>query len=251
MLTLAHDVRAPLTAIQTTLELLADQTQQLPAADRDRLLALSLRQSARIRRLATELIELERIEAGQLSLQLADLPARQVIEEALEHAGVTGGVVRVDPPGLRIRADPVRLDQVLVNLAGNARRHGRPPIEVAAEQADGTVRFIVRDHGAGIRAVSGRRVFQRFSADDQGPDSVGLGLWVARQMVLAHGGEIRYEPAEPGARFVFTLPVRDGPGPDRRGSPDQRPGPDQKPGPDRRAGQDLAPEVTDSTGTNS
>lgn len=206
MLTLAHDVRAPLTAVQTTLEMI-NENGTLPAAERNRLTELALRQAGRIRRLATGLIDLERIEAGQVRLDRQEIRLRPAIEEALEHAGVSDPVVLVSPADLRVPADPVRLEQVLVNLAGNARRHGQPPIVVHAEQNEQVVRISVRDHGAGLPVGGGKRPFQRFSTADQGPDSVGLGLWAARQLVLAHGGDIRYEPAYPGARFVVTLPA--------------------------------------------
>lgn len=210
MLTLAHDVRAPLTAIQTTLEMLNEDSTRW-AADRHRLIALGLRQTARIRRLATELIEVERIEAGQITLNRQELPVRPAIDDALEHGSVPQAQVRVEPPDLRVPADPVRFDQVLVNLVGNAARHGEPPIEVRASRANGSIQITVRDHGAGLPEAGGKRLFQRFGIPEQGPDSVGLGLWVARQLVLAHGGQIRYEPAHPGARFVITLPSAAGP----------------------------------------
>jgi signal transduction histidine kinase len=206
MLTLAHDVRAPLTAVQTTLEMLQEDGSAISAADRDRLTGLALRQAARIRRLATGLIELERIEAGQLALDRQNVPLRRAVDEALEHAGIAEPVVLVGPE-LEVRADPVRLDQILVNLATNARSYGRPPIVVDAEPADRMVRISVRDHGEGVPAGSSSWLFQRFSTADRAPGSVGLGLWAARQLVLAHGGDVRYEPAHPGARFVLTMPA--------------------------------------------
>jgi signal transduction histidine kinase len=205
MMTLAHDVRSPLTTVQATLELLAEDDGSMPSAERSTLTSAALRQTARIKRLANGLLDLERIEKGVLRLDLRDVPLRPAAEHAASFVNATGVVIDIDPR-LWVHADPERLQQILVNLATNALRHGRPPVLIGAEPGHELVRIIVRDHGAGVPPSDRSGLFQQFSGVDRGSQSVGLGLWIVRQLARAHGGDITYEPAEPGARFVVTLP---------------------------------------------
>jgi signal transduction histidine kinase len=110
-------------------------------------------------------------------------------------------------PALRVYADHERLEQVLVNLIANAVRHGRPPVHVTAEALGDTVRIAVRDHGPGVPPEHQGALFERFGGDSDHPDSVGLGMWIVRLLVEAHGGTVGYESAGPGARFIVSLPA--------------------------------------------
>jgi signal transduction histidine kinase len=110
--------------------------------------------------------------------------------------------------------DRLRLEQVLDNLVANAVKFGAGhPVEVSAEAGaeDGSVRLEVSDHGIGISPEDQRRIFDRFEravpATHYG--GLGLGLWIVRNIVQAHGGDIRVE-SEPGkgSRFEVTLPAR-------------------------------------------
>jgi signal transduction histidine kinase len=207
MLTLAHDVRSPLTSVQGVLDLL--KTDTLDAEERRRFTEAALRQTARITRLASGLLDAERVERGRLRLDLAEVPLRKAVESAVDYVGA--GHVRVDiDDGVRVEADPERLEQIIINLTSNALRHGDPPIVVAAEVEGPTVRLAVRDHGPGIPEADRRRLFEPFSAADRSRESTELGLWIVRRLVEAHGGTVTYEPADPGARFVVTLAAAEG-----------------------------------------
>jgi signal transduction histidine kinase len=109
---------------------------------------------------------------------------------------------------LRIVADPGRLDRVLWNLLSNAEKYGKPPFEVHAwqDQDSPVVHLAVRDHGSGLDAAQRAQAFDEFATSDD-VAGVGLGLAIVRQLVSAHGGSVRYEDADPGARFVVTLPA--------------------------------------------
>jgi signal transduction histidine kinase len=209
MLTLAHDVRSPLTSVQGVLDLL--KTDTLDADERRRFTEAALRQTARITRLASGLLDAERVERGRLRLDLAEVPLRKAVETAVDYVGA--GHVRVDiDDGVRVEADPERLEQIIINLTSNALRHGDPPIVISADvDVEGpAVRLAVRDHGPGIPATDRPRLFEPFSAADRSRESVGLGLWIVRRLVEAHGGTVTYEPADPGALFVVTLPAAAG-----------------------------------------
>ncbi|MCW2501973.1 MAG: Two-component sensor histidine kinase [Actinomycetia bacterium] len=207
MATLAHDVRSPLTSVQMTLETLRDDRDAVPAAECDRIIGAALRQTSRILRLATGLLDVERVEAlGTLRLDLTRIPLRTAVEAAL--AEVPGESVSTEiPVGLAVVADPQRLEQILVNLVTNALRHGRPPIVILADPDGDQVLLSVRDHGAGVPPALSGRLFDRFAGGPGNVGSVGLGLWIVRELARAHGGELRYTPAAPGAIFTVSLPL--------------------------------------------
>ncbi|HYF73337.1 MAG TPA: HAMP domain-containing sensor histidine kinase, partial [Nocardioides sp.] len=114
-------------------------------------------------------------------------------------------VVDVEP-GLEVLVDAQRVEQVLYNLVNNALRHGRAPVVISARMLAGTVEIAVEDQGDGVPDGDVQFLFDRFSSADHSPHSVGLGLWIVRTLVAAHGGEVRYEAPRGGARFVVSLP---------------------------------------------
>jgi signal transduction histidine kinase len=208
MVTLAHDVRSPLTSVQMVLGILADEdSADLTAEERKRLTDSALRQADRITRLAGGLLDISRVENGALRLDRRAVGVRAAAERAAGFMPASAGV-RVDvDPGLAVEADPERLEQMLVNLMGNAARHGAAPIVVGAEAAGPDVRIEVRDHGPGVPEAAEGALFGRFAAGGAQPGSVGLGLWIVHEFARAQGGDAWYEPADPGARFVISLPA--------------------------------------------
>jgi signal transduction histidine kinase len=208
MATLAHDIRSPLTSIQGALDLLTAYA-DLPAERRRVITGAASRQASRLTRLATGLLDLDRVEEGRLRLDLEDVAVVKAFESVTEVLGAPD--VRIDADAaLHVRADPERLEQMLVNLTANAVRYGTPPVSLTAHEHEGAVRLSVRDHGAGVPPTARGDLFERYGGfGNRGGDagSVGLGLWIVRLLAEAHGGSVAYEPAEPGARFVLTLPA--------------------------------------------
>jgi signal transduction histidine kinase len=199
---LAHDVRSPLAMVQLALE--EFRHGDVPGADES--IDGALRQVARINRLASGLLDLDRIESGgRLRLNLRPLPMHQVVCEAVSHLNTPDVKVEIDP-ALVLSADRDRFEQIVVNLVGNSLRHGRPPVIVRMTTDGSTARLEVRDHGSGVPEATRSHLFTRFGTADS--DGVGLGLWIVRQLAQAHGGEVHYEEAEPGARMVVTWPAR-------------------------------------------
>ncbi|GIH99733.1 sensor histidine kinase [Planobispora takensis] len=204
--TLAHDVRSPLTSVQFALETLDEDGDVLPPEQRHAIIASALRQTNRIRRLATSLLDAERIDSRGLHLDLRPIRLHAAVEDAVSY--LTAPVGMAVDPDLTVRADPQRLEQILVNLTANAIRHGAPPIIVSAEPTTGgMVAVHVRDHGPGVPEEKREALFSRFSSADTSPESVGLGLWITRELVRAHGGDVQHSPADPGTRFTFTIPA--------------------------------------------
>ncbi|GAA3445902.1 sensor histidine kinase [Planomonospora venezuelensis] len=206
--TLAHDVRSPLTGVQFALETLREDD-GLSEEQREKIAAAGMRQADRIRRLAGGLLDADRVDTrGELRLNTRPVPVHDAAREALSYLACPVAVeIDGDPV---VDADPERLEQILINLTTNAVRHGEPPVVVGAEPArGGMVAIHVRDHGPGVPESRRELLFSRFSSADTAPGSVGLGLWITRELARAHGGDVTYSQADPGARFTVVLPAAD------------------------------------------
>jgi signal transduction histidine kinase len=114
--------------------------------------------------------------------------------------------VRVDTTPIEITLDKHKIKQALGNVLDNAidAAPAGSVVEVATSVVNGSVRVAVRDHGAGVAAEIRNRLFTPFCTTK--PNGVGVGLALAKELVDAHGGRLEWEPADPGARFVITLP---------------------------------------------
>lgn len=212
----AHELRTPLTVIKGSMEGLMDGVLEPDTATLERV----YRQADRLERLVNDLQELNRIDEGVLELNLAPIDMNRVIGEVLQTMRINfinqGVMLDEDLPDepLIVLADEDRLQQILINLLGNALRYtsaggsvvvGVHPLETMAE-------ISVKDDGAGIPAEHLSYVFDRFyrveesrSRQDGGS---GLGLAIVRRLVEAQDGQIRAESEGlgKGATFVFSLP---------------------------------------------
>lgn len=205
--TLAHDVRNPLTAIRGAIKTVLGRGERLDTQTRAELLSDADHQAARLERLATDLLDLARLERGRLELSLEEVKLRQAVQTALSFTDDKGRYdVRIDPD-LTVRADPGRLEQIVVNLAANALRYGEPPFLVEAARSDGEVRLALRDHGPGVGPDETDTLFEPFRSESS-RESVGLGLAIVKALSEAHGGTVSYEANRPrGACFWVRLPV--------------------------------------------
>ncbi|MFO7178060.1 MAG: ATP-binding protein [Pseudomonadota bacterium] len=216
-----HELRTPLAALQLqvqSLERLAERN-----VERERVLERLRKVEhhvARLDRLVSELLNVTRIASGRLELQKepVDLVAlvASVVERFAPQIAATHSPVTIQAPGSVVgNWDGMRVDQVVTNLLGNALKYGAgKPIEVGVFAIDGRARLVVRDHGIGIPPEHQARIFERFqrAVSDRHYGGLGLGLWITRQVVEAHGGTIGLEskPGE-GTTFVVELPCREGP----------------------------------------
>jgi len=214
-----HEIRTPLSALNLIVYQL---TRQVRAAGNEKVIDLAGRcekQVARLIRLADELLDVSRISAGTLHLAPEEMDlallARDLVERLEESARRAGCVLTIDAPG-RVGGfwDRVRLEQVLSNLLTNALKFGAgEPVEVGVSSVGDEAILFVRDHGIGIHDADQRRIFGRFerAVSRETYPGMGLGLWITREIVEAHGGKIGVE-SRPGAGAMFrvTLPRRTG-----------------------------------------
>lgn len=216
----SHELRTPLTTLQLQLQSLqrtVDRMPDLPGEIPNRL-RLALRQTRRIGDLINELLDVSRIMHGRLLPERTEVDLARVAQEvvdryrvALEQSGSELTVRGLDEE-ICGYWDPLRIDQVIDNLLSNAIKYGEGnPIELAIERDEDRARIVVADQGIGISRADQKRIFDRFeravSARYYG--GFGLGLWITRQVVEAHGGTIHVE-SELGKGSVFTveLPLR-------------------------------------------
>jgi signal transduction histidine kinase len=205
--TLAHDVRNPLTTIRGTFMTLARHTDRLDPTTLAELIRTADRQAERMERLAADLLDLARTEQGRLELHLEDVPLGEALERGLSFVDGDGRFRVEVHPGVSVRADPRRLEQIIVNLGANALRYGEPPFVVSAGRGpDAMVTLSFIDHGPGIPEEDRDFLFEPFRTEaDRG--SVGLGLAIVKALAEAQGGSVAYEANEPrGARFRVLLP---------------------------------------------
>jgi two-component system phosphate regulon sensor histidine kinase PhoR len=213
----SHELRTPLASLKALTETLQEGALDDPPAAR-RFLGRIETEVDTLTQMAAELLELTRIESGQVPLELKPVPPSRLLHSAVERMKVqaerAGLALRVEcPPGLpAVLADAPRLEQVLINLTHNAIKFTPPGGEVAllAEAGQGVVRFAVRDTGAGIPSDDLPRIFERFYKSDRARSGggTGLGLSIAKHLVEAHGGNIQAESIEGrGSTFSFTIPT--------------------------------------------
>ena len=175
------------------------------------------RQVERLDRLVSALLDVTRIVGRRVVLEPSDCDlaqlAREVVERARSEAEKAGCELTLQAPAPVVgRWDPLRIDQVLTNLLSNAMRHGAGrPVEIVVDVVDQeAVRLIVRDHGEGIPSEQLPLLFGRFQRGRgrTGQGGLGLGLFISRHIVEAHGGAIRVasEPGE-GTTFIIDLPT--------------------------------------------
>ena len=216
---LSHELRTPLASLKALTETLREGALEDPKVAKHFLESIETEVDA-MTQMAGELLELTRIESGQLPLEFKPVPANGLLVSAAERmraqAQRAGLILRLgaSQDKTEVRADASRLEQVLVNLIHNAVKFTNPGGEVvlSAFREEEFVCLSVKDTGVGIPAEDLERIFERFYKADHSRSSggTGLGLSIARHIVEAHGGKIWAESVEGrGSTFHFTIPIAD------------------------------------------
>ena len=214
---LGHELRNPLAAISSALELL-----RLGAGSRERLHGVLDRQTSQLRRLVEDLLDLARITRGDIPLRSEPAALVGIVESAVRGATPQAEakrhelVLELPAEGVEIEGDPVRLEQVVANLLGNAVKYtpagGRIEVRLAREGEEAVLS--VRDNGVGIPTDLLPHVFDPFTQAERSLDraqgGLGIGLTLVQRIVRMHGGSVAAssEGAGRGTELVVRLPVR-------------------------------------------
>lgn len=217
----SHELRAPLTALNGGLELALQSGDNLPARSRA-ILEVMTEESNRLTNFVQTILDVSRLDAGKLAITLGPVAVRPLVEQAAAIVLASGqrkvewNITAGLPP---IWGDETYLEQAIRNLISNADKYSPvdKPIELCAALNDDRIRISVIDHGLGISADVGERIFDRFSrlrSEESSPPGWGLGLYLGRKLVEAQHGEIGYLPrrgengGEPsGSEFYILMPV--------------------------------------------
>jgi PAS domain S-box-containing protein len=211
----AHELRNPLNVFLLTMQLLyrLSETPTRFAQTRG-LIEKTRKQLGRMSQLVDRLLDVTRIRAGTFELYREKFELGGLLNEVVGRFKSEDAAIAI---ALKLDAviegewDRIRIDQAVTNLISNAAKYGmQKPIEVSARVDGDEMAITVRDQGPGISAEDQQRIFDRFErlAEPLGNRGLGLGLWITRQIVQAHGGTILVESElGKGATFVMKLPI--------------------------------------------
>jgi signal transduction histidine kinase len=217
----SHELRTPITVVGAQAQLLLRRLERNGELDPERV-TRALRtvdsQAGKLGGLVSQLLDVTRLDSGKLKIEPRLIDLAQLVDEVVAAArSLTDrhAIRLVAPTSLKCEVDPLRLEQVLTNLLDNAIKYspdgGLIEVELSESMRYG-VELSVRDHGSGITLEKRSRIFERFYQADEGAGrtGMGLGLYLCRQIVELHGGEIAAEfPEDGGSRFVVRLPLPD------------------------------------------
>lgn len=210
----SHELRTPLMSLQLQLDLALDQLGSAEPKVTSKLDRAS-RNAQRMSELITALLDVGRISAGNMTIAPTSTDLGALVDEVVDRISDTAADAKCEvtvstEPGIVGIWDPMRISQVVSNLLSNAFKYARgTSIHVSTRRREGSVELRVRDHGPGIAVQDRERIFARFErASARSLGGLGLGLYVAHQIVTAHGGSIRVDEVEgAGALFVVELPL--------------------------------------------
>jgi PAS domain S-box-containing protein len=215
----SHELRTPLTSIRGSLGLLAGGVAGPLPERAGVLLDIAAKNSERLVRLINDILDIEKIESGEMGFRLMPQDLMTLVEQAVEanqsYGQPYGIALRITESvsGVRVRADADRMQQVLTNLLSNAVKFSPRDgvVEVAVTAAKGRALIRVRDRGKGIPAGFRTRIFEKFAQADatstRQQGGTGLGLTISKAIVERHGGRIWFETVEgKGTTFFVELP---------------------------------------------
>ncbi|MFA5506870.1 MAG: ATP-binding protein [Vulcanimicrobiota bacterium] len=205
----SHDLRIPLVSINGTLSSLLNEELTLSPAARREMTENALSEAERLTQLVTNLLQMSRMEAGQMSINAVPCDLWDLVSTTVSGFRRRPGSPEILLEGEEelplVKVDYVLVQQVLYNLLENAARHGRGVITITLRADPSRVQVSVLDQGEAIAPEEVQRIFDRFYGSQLLSDGgAGLGLSICKSLVEAHGGTIWLEQ---GKRFCFSLPI--------------------------------------------
>ena len=212
----AHELRAPVTAIKGYARTLATKADRITPERRTEFLGMVNDQSERLAHLVDDLLRVSRIDAGRISLSPSDIDLAGLAEDVRDQFGGKWEGRRIDivgDPETLVHADRNKTEEILINLIDNAVKYSpeSAPVRISVRRAGSMVEVSVRDEGCGVGPDDLKKLFHRFvrlPATASSTQGTGLGLYIVKAFVEAHGGNIcaRSTPGE-GSTFTFSLPA--------------------------------------------
>lgn len=217
----SHELRAPLTNINGSIELMLADNNMDSTAQRTMLRIIG-EQSARLTRLVQGILNVSRIEARKLEIHPQDVAVKPLMKKVIENLTQRENLHEFrlpEDPLPSVWADPDRLEEILANLIDNAVKYSPDggTIRLSARKSDNRLIISVSDPGVGIPAKELHKIFEKFHRVDRGDARTtyghGLGLYISKRLIESHGGDIWVESrVGEGSTFSFTLPLGDAEG---------------------------------------
>ncbi len=214
----SHELKTPLARLQAELEQALQSASS--GSPQQEVFSSLLEEVSRLKSIVQKLLLLSLADAGQLKLKREQVNLTRLLENVIEDSRAQAEDLKIEialTPDVCVSADPVLLEQALQNLATNAIKYNQPNGKIHFQLVKETGRVLVRvaNTGQGIPGTDRERIFQRFYRGDQSRsdrvDGVGLGLSLSREIIRAHGGELKLDDGRDGlTRFVLELPETSG-----------------------------------------
>jgi signal transduction histidine kinase len=212
----SHELRTPLTSIAGFAETLAQGWKDLTEPEIQEFLGYISKQSHYLGDLVEDVLVIPRLEAGRLRFRVEPFDLGALVHEVANMLFPPGGGREAAvslPAGVRLEADPKRVQQVVRNLLENARKYGGDQLLIEGFSHGEQYVLVVSDNGPGVPESSISTIFEHFEqlskGDSRSSSGIGLGLPIARRLARAMGGDVWYERRFPtGSRFCFSLPSK-------------------------------------------
>jgi two-component system sensor histidine kinase SenX3 len=242
----SHEIKTPVGAISLLAEAAVESLSELEDADQARHFVERIaRESARLGRLVSELLDLSRLQGAEAPPELVPVRLDDVVSEAIDRTELSAdakdiSIVRGEPSDAVVRGVETQLVTAVANLLDNAVNYSPEGtrVAVAIRRAEDVWQIIVTDQGLGIPEADLDRIFERFyrvdPARSRATGGTGLGLAIVKHIVRNHGGEVRvWSSPGAGSSFTLRLPVADGPALSASETPHARPNADTDDAPER------------------
>jgi PAS domain S-box-containing protein len=217
--TMSHELKTPLTSMKGSLQVILNKGKWLTGTERE-MLGVCLRNTDRLIRMINSILEISRIESGNVEFTMKPIPVNELLIYAIEeqkgfalsrNISLVNGAGTDLPMVLGVRD---RLIQVLTNLISNAVKFSPAGtvVMISAQQTGSVVGISVADHGRSISSADRSKLFTKFQQfatnEESGVGGTGLGLAICKEIVEKHGGQISYQPGLTGGNvFSFTVPI--------------------------------------------
>lgn len=218
--TVSHEIRSPLTSVKGFTRTMLAKWERFSDEQKRTMLETINEDADRVTRLLTELLDVSRIDAGRVQLHPEPIEVVEIVERVVKKAELRPEAkgrrihLELDGRGHKVNADPDKVEQIVTNLVENALTHAPgSEIEVTGEVTEAGLELAVSDDGPGIPSEMQRHIFEKFGRSSR-RSGTGLGLYITRGLVRAHGGRVWCD-SDPGRGTTFHvhLPVE---GPHRR-----------------------------------
>jgi signal transduction histidine kinase len=206
----SHELRTPLAAISGMAMLLAEESAVMESELAGELVEIIVSESNDLGRMVEDLLTTARIDAGALQFTFENIGVRKEVDEVVGSLKRVGVEMSIDCEEGSVRADRLRLRQVIRNLLSNAGKYGGPDVRIEGRREGRTYLIVVSDDGDGLPNEIAANAFQRFihqGHETATTDSVGLGLSIVHSLTGGMGGSVKYEHVDGRTRFLVRLPL--------------------------------------------